>query len=75
MIIWENDFYDIWNIWKPLFFYISIRKFLETLFYQKPFINGCCYPYTKKNSSRNFTQLLSKVGTNGQVGVYLILLG
>ena len=32
------------------------------------------YNYTQKNSSRNFTQLLSKVGTHGQVGDYLILL-
>ena len=29
---------------------------------------------TEKNSSRKFTQLLSKVGTYGQVGDYLILL-
>ena len=31
-------------------------------------------PCTEKNSLRNFTQLLSKVGTYGQVGDYLILL-
>ena len=30
--------------------------------------------FTEKNSSRNFTQLLSKFETYGQVGDYLILL-
>ena len=29
--------------------------------------------YTEQNSWRNFTQLLSKVGTYGQVGDYLMI--
>ena len=61
-------------------FYLTIFTVQRWNFYQnvqKTILKNsyaCKKHYTEKNNSRNFTQLLSTVGTDGQVEDYLILL-
>ena len=62
----EMDFYFIIILILRIVIYTVLLKSKKSLFQEESYMN--------KNSWKNFTQLLSKVGTCGQVGDYLILL-